>query len=444
MAAIDPCLYEEITIESGDGKTTIDLRLGVVQFLYYEDLFSPTITAKLVIVSASGVVLDSDKSTKLESLYNNLPIRGGERVSIKIASNSEINNGLEFNTPDTYLYVSSVSNVIRDGQKEIFVLNLVSKEAIVNELTHISRKFDKDVPIDDNVKQILKEDLGVSVYRYAGKVDRTSNKLGFLGNLKKPFQLLVWLASKSVSAYGGTLAGYFFYQTKKGFHFRSAENLIIDGVEKPFPKKYTHKQFTDKINERTDFNILQYNIRRNNDLLRKLIIGQYSTFTATFDPYTGGFSRVQDGMINLSEVSVQKKIRNLGDVVTVPKLLNEEDKDIGQYPSRIMTFVRDVGTLDKEASKEDNSNNSQYQKQSIIRYNLLFQQVMYISVPLNTEISVGDVIELEFIGTPEGKDYDRQQSGFYLIKELCHGFEPESSVTSMTVIRDTFGDFAKT
>ena len=96
------------------------------------------------------------------------------------------------------------------------------------------------------------------------------------------------------------------------------------------------------------------------------------------------------------------------------------------------------------SNKEDNSNNSQYQKQSIIRYNLLFQQVMYISVPLNTEISVGDVIELEFIGTPEGKDYDRQQSGFYLIKELCHGFEPESSITSMTVIRDTFGDFAKT
>jgi hypothetical protein len=69
--------------------------------------------------------------------------------------------------------------------------------------------------------------------------------------------------------------------------------------------------------------------------------------------------------------------------------------------------------------------------------------MIYLVTPLNTEISVGNVIELKFIGTPEGEDYDRQQSGFYLIKELCHSFDPERSITSMTVIRDTFGEFSK-
>ena len=57
MTAISPSRYDEITIESSDGKfTTIDLRLGVASFYYYEDLLSPTITAQLVIVSAEGVV----------------------------------------------------------------------------------------------------------------------------------------------------------------------------------------------------------------------------------------------------------------------------------------------------------------------------------------------------------------------------------------------------
>jgi len=39
MAAIDPSVYEEIEISASneDGKT-IDLRLGVVKFNYYEDL----------------------------------------------------------------------------------------------------------------------------------------------------------------------------------------------------------------------------------------------------------------------------------------------------------------------------------------------------------------------------------------------------------------------
>ena len=113
MTAISPSRYDEITIESSDGKfTTIDLRLGVASFYYYEDLLSPTITAQLVIVSAEGVVSNSDKTDKKESLYNGLPIRGGERVSIKIAGNSENNAGLKFDTPETYLYVSKVSNVI--------------------------------------------------------------------------------------------------------------------------------------------------------------------------------------------------------------------------------------------------------------------------------------------------------------------------------------------
>ena len=48
MPAISPCEYELITIESDQG-VTIDLRLGVVSFQYYEDLFSPTITAKMII-----------------------------------------------------------------------------------------------------------------------------------------------------------------------------------------------------------------------------------------------------------------------------------------------------------------------------------------------------------------------------------------------------------
>ena len=69
--------------------------------------------------------------------------------------------------------------------------------------------------------------------------------------------------------------------------------------------------------------------------------------------------------------------------------------------------------------------------------------MVYIVTPLNTEVSVGNVVELKFIGTPEGEDYDRQQSGFYLVKELCHSFDPERSVTSMTVVRDTFGEFTK-
>ena len=78
--------YQVFTIESSfNPQKTVDIRLGVISFNYYEDLFSPTITAKLVIVDGGNVVV-SDKSSdgKKESLYSGLPLRGGERIGIKI------------------------------------------------------------------------------------------------------------------------------------------------------------------------------------------------------------------------------------------------------------------------------------------------------------------------------------------------------------------------
>ena len=453
MPAISPCEYELITIESDQG-VTIDLRLGVVSFQYFEDLFSPTVTAKMVVISTSGVVSD-DKTKKIESLYNGLPIRGGERVAIKIKGNTKINKGLRFDTPETYLYVSKISNVIRDGQKEILVLHLVSREAITNEITHVNRKFEPYSLIDTHVEDILKNDLKVKTIRYAGNIDPASNKYGFLGNLKSPFQLLVWLASKATPQTQSTsgFTGYFFYQTQSGFNFRSADSLIKDGLDGrtartnfKATREYTHKQFTDYINESGDFNILSYSIQRNNDLIRKLIIGQYSNFTASFNPLNGRFSKVEEGSFNLKEILNQpkgKKISTLGDVPEVPTLLSDDGVGLGELPSRIMSVVKDVGTLSKEASKSDSPGVSQTQKEALVRYNLLFQQVVKIIIPLNTNLQAGEVVKLNFLGAPEGSTYDRKQSGYYLIKELCHAFDTEQSVTSMTVIRDTFGEFGK-
>ena len=453
MPAISPCEYEIINIESDQG-VTIDLRLGVVSFQYFEDLFSPTITARMVIISTSGVVSD-DKTKKIESLYNGLPIRGGERVAVKIKGNTNVNKGLRFDTPETYLYVSKISNVIRDGQKEIFVLHLVSREAITNEVTHVNRKFEPYSLIDTHVKDILKNDLKVKTIRYAGNIDPASNKYGFLGNLKSPFQLLVWLASKATPQTQSTsgFTGYFFYQTQSGFNFRSADSLIKDGLDGrtartnfKATREYTHKQFTDYINESGDFNILSYSIQRNNDLIRKLIIGQYSNFTASFNPLNGRFSKVEEGSFNLKEILNQpkgKKISTLGDVPEVPTLLSDDGVGLGELPSRIMSVVKDVGTLSKEASKSDSPGVSQTQKEALVRYNLLFQQVVKIIIPLNTNLQAGEVVKLNFLGAPEGSTYDRKQSGYYLIKELCHAFDTEQSVTSMTVIRDTFGEFGK-
>ena len=57
---------------------------------------------------------------------------------------------------DNELYVGSITNVLIEAEKEIFTLNLVSREAITNETSRVGKKFPSSEPISDSVKEIIK------------------------------------------------------------------------------------------------------------------------------------------------------------------------------------------------------------------------------------------------------------------------------------------------
>jgi len=448
MAAIDSSLYQEIEISTettdGSGKT-IDLKLGVAKLNIYEDLFSPTITAQVLVVVAGGA--QDNEGNRLGTVYNGLPIRGGERVKIIISPNYDGNESLNFDTPETYLYVSNVSRQYSDEAKEIFTLDLVSREAITNETSRVVKRYKKETLISDHVQNIVKNQLASSIPDE--NIDPTMNKYGFIGNLKKPFQVLVWLASKSQPAIENSLPGYFFYQTRKGFNFRSIDSLIKLGKIKAKQDarfQYFEVNFTpsSKISNSGNQHILQYNILQNNDLITKLTLGQFASHIMEFDPWTGQFTTEQQGKFTLNEYT--KETINMGEspeyTKEVPKLLTDEtNQNLGSLPSRMITMVADRGLLDDDPTLAKNSEPVRWQREAYFRYQLLFTQILNMVVPLNTRLVAGDLIKVNFLTADiEAKERDRQQSGYYMIKSLCHHFDPNQSLTSMTLIRDTFGE----
>ena len=78
--------------------------------------FLPCLTAQLLIVSSGGAtqtdVKEGEIGETIENVYSGLPIRGGERVKIKIKPNSDKNAALEFDTPEKYFYVSKCIKTI--------------------------------------------------------------------------------------------------------------------------------------------------------------------------------------------------------------------------------------------------------------------------------------------------------------------------------------------
>ena len=438
-------IYEELILESNDRSRTIDISTGAISFDYYEDIFSPTITAKVKVINTGNTIV-AEGGTGRQSIYNGLPLRGGERLSVKIAGNSSTNPGLDFSKRvEDYLYVSSITDVIAETNQESFTLNLVSREAITNETVRIGRKYPTSLKISDSVEDILKNYLKTTK---TGIIDKTSNKYGFIGNTRKPFTILVWLASKSVpeASKKGT-AGFLFYQTQDGFQFRSIDGLI---TQPPRQDKngnkviYTYSQAMESYDEENnktnnDFKILNYYIEKNQNLVEKLRLGTYCSHTMFFNPLTFKFSDPEEGIFKLENYI--GKAENLGSRLKLPLLSEGSDKTLGDVPTRVITAIYDIGTMEKDSSKEINSDQGEYQSQSLMRYNILFTQTLNIIVPSNTNLRAGDVIECRFPKTEQSKEkeYDTETTGLYMIKELCHHFDATRSYTSMKLVRDTFG-----
>jgi hypothetical protein len=434
MAALDRSLYEEITIESIDRKRTVDLRTGVVSIDYYEDIFSPVITAKIRVVNSTDTVRAPDRQGNpdglSQSIYNGLPLRGGERVSLKIKGNTSTNPGLNFTSAEKNLFVTSITDVFSESLRETFVLNLTSREAITNETVRVARKYPTSATIDVSVKDILATYLKT---KSIGNIEKSKNKYGFIGNSRKPFTILIWLASKAVPSTDSPAAGFFFYQTKEGFQFRSIDGLIRQQSR----ATYIYTQVNESgIERNNDYFILKYSTDKNQNLIEKLRLGAFASERRYYNPLTFEFTKPEEGKFSVDTLS--KKMKNLGKKVSDGLHIPEELKN---SPSRIFSGILDLGTLEKDVQTTENANPLEYQSQSLIRYNLLLTQTLSVTIPSNTNLNAGDVITCKFpkISLGSNSEYDDQQSGLYMIKELCHHFDTEGSYTSLKLIRDTFG-----
>ena len=410
--SIKKSIYQELILESNDKSRTIDLRAAAIAFEYYEDIFSPTITAKIKIVDNGNVIAPvDDPDGDRQSIYNGLPLRGGERLSLKIAGNSATNPGLDFSKKsDDYLYVSSITDVISESNRESFTLHLVSREAITNETTRVGTKFPTSLKITDSVEKILKETLKTNKI---GNLDKSSNKYGFMGNLRKPFTVLVWLASKAVpESSKDATAGFVFYQTQDGFQFRSLDDLLLQTPKATYTYSGSQESYDEdgkKVNN--DLSILNYYTDKNQNLIEKLRLGVYASHRMFFNPLDFSFSKPEEGLFRQSDYI--GKTKNLGTKLKLPPLSEGSDKTLGDVPTRIITAVLDIGTMEKDASKDQNSDPKLYQSQSLMRYNTLFTQTISIMVSSNTNLRAGDIIECQFpkITESSAKEYDKELYG---------------------------------
>jgi hypothetical protein len=428
--------------QAKNNAQSVDMSAGAVELKYYENILSNSVSATVVIVETglSGKNLGDQLSPT--GIIDTLPIRGGEQTILEFEDNQPIPNKLSFKAEKSF-YVNRVRDIDPGTQKDVYSIDLSTREFIANEQTRVVKRYDGK--ISDSIRSILTDKKGLNTQKNI-ELDTTLINYNFIGNDRKPFYVGTWLASKSVpelsingkSSKGGT-AGYLFYENYEGFKFKSIDKLF---EQKPV-KKYIFNKNANKPNEYDD-KILSYKIERDIDLQQNITLGTYSNRSIFFDFYSMGY-RVRN--FNVDDYQKDKMV-NAGkqDILYVAE-------EFRKPTSRLMSHVLDVGALPSGKGIDDQLStwkNTPFDPtydatntmvQSIMRYNQMFTIKINIMIPGDFSLKAGQLIHCDFPElTIEGNKKSNQSSGgIYMISSLCHRVTTRNTFTSLTLVRDTFG-----
>ena len=219
--------YVHISNHKGQGRTQSlrgeNITQMVVELNIYEGIYNSSITGSIVIADTSNLI-------------GNLPIQGTERLFFKLNNklvNSSFSNTLDFTEKSGHpLHIYKVTDREQlNDNTQTYTLHFASREFIRNQRLKVSEAFNGRM--DESVYSIFKrpEYLDSKKKLYFQKT-QNSDKI-VVPNIN-PFDAIKMLAKRALpESFRDKGVGYLFFETPRGFHFRSWESLCIGKNGKP-------------------------------------------------------------------------------------------------------------------------------------------------------------------------------------------------------------------
>ena len=398
-----------VLVPDKGGKSSLkepqNITAGVTDISYFEDITVPHIELKVTFVD-------------VDQLLGRLGVTGGEYIDLTVLYGDGDQTKFEIRAEDHKLILNCVRDMVTDFNKQVATLEFVSVEDFVNQTARVNQKYTGN--ITETVKKLLNDSTALGTDKNL-ESDEAANSYSFVGNLKHPIETIQWLCPKTQASKDSF--GFLFYETFDGYNFRSIKSLL---EQEPIEYKQSNKALD------TQATILDSNLDETNDVGINLKTGMYANRTIFVD------------IENQTLKEVDFKIDDLN-IENRPKLGNKLD----EIPTRLMLKISDVGVSQKGSEKKETqpaSELDEYKNKSYIRNNLLFSQSLSISIPLNTNLRVGLVIDVKLPlkqGTDGdekvdsyGSDRTNDSSGRYLISQLMHKMGGGKSETQLKLIRN--------
>ena len=381
-----------------------------------------------------------------------MPLTGLERISIKF--NSPGIKGYDY-SEDTGipLQVYKVDKVKRDPDTDggqLYQIFFCSPEMYKNSTTRVSRAYAG--PVENGVIDIVKNYLKSEKPIY---VEPTSTNAKYVIPNLKPYQAINYLCSQAKSGKFKNNAGYVFYETSKGFYFRSIASMMgLGGQLTEIPPKWkfssivtsvteNEKQPEIKDVERRLSSVIRYEFEKPIDMLDNINSGFYANRVIVHDAFnktikTHDFNYIEDFEkgFHLETVGAET---DTGKHI-LPEALYD-DKGLHEHPNTKKMVVT-------ETSKVHNDYEFVPTKETLQKIVSQRQGVKNMNLSLlvygNTILNAGDVIRFnEPLYQTAGKDeINPYTSGRYIIMAIKHTISIEAGNHTMVLrcYKDSVGE----
>lgn len=442
----------EIAIFNFTSTAGMDLKNVTVEFAIFEDLFSNFMTGEITVQDASSII-------------ETLPVIGEEFVRIK------------FRTPTFKKYITKIFYVYKVESKasatertDVFTLGVVSVESIISMSSSVNKSY-SGFPISYTAQAVFDEYVlnstkkfglnGETQFNLSKKkmlTEETFDSHSFVGPGNSPFEFINYLASEAQSIKYKE-SDYVFYEDKDNFNFRTISGLMEqDPIENFYLADAGVKDSHNENKPKQYQTIQNFEFVDQFDVIERHASGMYDNTVAVIDPilkrYQETYYNYSDGFNELTHLGKSpvttgyshfSKLKG-GDTHTRYLIGNISSGEYNKTSYLNGRTISDKVVLDP-------STHYSFSKHKVLnrRISKLSQIInsirCNISVPGNSDIKVGDVINVFIPSTRATEDGKLKYNYFYgqkepkfLVTAVTHryNYTQDQYFTIMEIVKDSY------
>ena len=425
-----------------------DITPLVAEMNLFEGINKTSMTGSLVITDSINLIAK-------------LPIQGTERISFKLSTpgsheESHIVDCSERTGHPMHIYKVTDRKQISEGT-QAYVLHFCSREFLRNLRTRVSESFSGR--IDQMVYKILGDpDYLDSRKRLFFQKTRNQDKLTIPN--KRPFDAINMLSARALGD-DSKGVGYHFYQTTKGFHFRSFESMCVDSRGNPREVKqefnYMHMNTNDKIagimatkdgkqvdkivHDYTSVEEYKFN-NTSHDVAMNSAVGTYGHRVITHNLYDKSY-KVSD--YHYHNYYNDTKHTDGPNPAIVNSPVDFDDKGVSDYPESRVTVMattqythnEKTGAFGIDVEQDGITEGARISQNNAVASGTNLK----ITVKGQSYLEPGDVIKFNILSVENKEDsdgaLDPQYAGRYIISKIRHRVSGGEYLQVLECVKDS-------